>query len=155
MFRILWLSLIAYLEIEARTGPGAGVAHRADTLRLAHVVAFLHEDLGDVGVQRVVLVAVVQDDEVAVPLEPSRVHDVARVDRGDVRPSGRLDVHAIAEGLRAEPRMHLGSERADDAAVRRPRQPSTQLTESHARPVAGRAPGGDLAEPPLLALHVP
>src|SRR6266542_3192432 len=154
MFRILRLSLIAYLEIEARTGQGSGVAHRTDPLRLAHVVALLHEDLGDVSVQRVVLVAVVQDDEVAVPLEPSRVHDVARVDRRDVHPSGRLDVHAIAEGLRAEPRMHLGSERADDAAVRRPRQPSTQLTESHARRVAGRARRWDLGEPSLLGLQV-
>src|SRR5437868_3066471 len=128
MFRILRFPLIAYLEIEARTGQGSRVAHRADALRRPDVVALLHEDLGDVGVQRVVLVAVVEDDEVAVPLEPPRVHDVARIDRRDVRPSGRLDVHAIAEGLRAEPGMDLGSERADDAAIRRPRQPSTQLT---------------------------
>src|SRR5256885_6653646 len=84
LFGVLRLALVTHLEIEARPFQRARVPHCPDALSLPHVVAFLHDDVGDVCVQRVVLVVVVQDDQVSVPLEPARVHDVSREHGGHV-----------------------------------------------------------------------
>src|SRR2546427_1492017 len=75
LFRVLRLALVTHLEIEARPLQRARVPHCPAALSLLHVVAFLHDDIGDVRVQRVVLVVVVQDDQVSVPLDPVPVAD--------------------------------------------------------------------------------
>src|SRR5439155_731944 len=97
LFRVLWLALVTHLEIEARPLQRARVPHCPDALSLLHVVAFLHDDIGNVRVQRVVLIVVVQDDQVSVPLEPARVHDVPGEHGRHVAALPGLDVHAVAD----------------------------------------------------------
>src|SRR5438552_17701600 len=133
LFRVLRLALVTHLEIEARPLQRARVPHCPDALSLLHVVAFLHDDIGNVRVQRVVLVVVVQDDQVSVPLEPARVHDVPGEHGRHVAALPRLDVHAAAERPSSEPGMHLSAERADHTALRRPRQPAPESAETHGR----------------------
>src|SRR5437899_5235172 len=81
LFGVLRLALVTHLEIEARPLQRARVPHCPDALSLPHVVAFLHDDIGDVCVQRVVLVVVVLDDQVSVPLATTRVHHDPRETR--------------------------------------------------------------------------
>src|SRR5436190_21478984 len=133
LFRVLRLALVTHLEIEARPLQRARVPHCPDALSLLHVVAFLHDDIGNVRVQRVVLVVVVQDAQVSVPLEPARVHDVPGEHGRHVAALPGLDVHAVAERPSSEPGMHLSAERADHTALRRPRQPAPESTETHGR----------------------
>src|SRR5438445_427114 len=143
LFRVLRLALVTHLEIEARPLQRARVPHCPDALSLLHVVAFLHDDVGDVRVQRVVLVVVVQDDQVSVPLEPARVHDVSGEHGRHVAALPGLDVHAVAERPRSEPGMHLSAERAHHTALRRPRPPAPPhplLTTRQAAPPPGRGP---------------
>src|SRR5918996_4554558 len=87
------LALEPHLEVETRPCQRAGVTHRPDPLPLPHVVALLHQHLGDVSVERVEVVAVVKNDQVPVAFEPSRVHDVAGVDGRHLGALGGLDVH--------------------------------------------------------------
>src|SRR5262244_3634447 len=110
LFGVLRLALVSHLEIEARPLQGAGVPHCPYALSLLHVVALPHEDLGDVRVQREVLVVVIQDDQVAVPLEPPRVHDVTGEYGRNITTLAGLDVYTIAKRPRTEPRMHLNAE---------------------------------------------
>src|SRR5262245_55966386 len=112
LFGVLRPALVPDLEIEARPLQRARIPHCSDALSLLHVVAFFHEDVGDVGIQREVLVVVIQDDQVSVTLEPSRVHDVPGEHRRNITSLAGLDVHAIAKRPRAEPRVHLSAERA-------------------------------------------
>src|SRR6266571_2248917 len=156
LLRILWLALVAHLEVEARPLERTRVPDRADSLCLPHVVALLHEDLSHVRVQRVVLVVVIQDYQIPVPLEPSRVDHVAAVDGLDVPSLAGLDVHAVAERARPEPRMHLRAEPGDDAPLRRPRQPATEAAEPDRRPRGRLLRRRDLRQPLLLlGLEVP
>src|SRR5258705_2845552 len=83
--RVLRLALIANFEIETRSRQGARVAHGPNTVALAHFVSFLNHDIGNVGVEREVVVAVVEDDQIPVALEPSRIDHVAGIDRVDLR----------------------------------------------------------------------
>src|SRR5207237_246734 len=76
---ILGLALEAHLEVEARPFQRARVPDRSNPLALPHVVALLHEDVGDVRVERVVLVVVIENDQIAVALEPARVDDAAAI----------------------------------------------------------------------------
>src|SRR3989441_9657899 len=144
LFRVLRLALVTHLEIEARPLQRARVPHCPDALSLLHVVAFLHDDIGNVRVQRVVLVVVVQDDQVSVPLEPARVHDVPGEHGRHVAALPGLDVHAVAERPSSEPGMHLSAERADHTALRRPRQPAPESTETHGRGVSVPGFGGGI-----------
>src|SRR5881394_668101 len=146
--------LVPHLEIEARPLEGARVPHCPDALPLLHVVAFLHQGLGDVRIERVVLVVVVQDDQVAVALEPSRIHDVPREHGRHITSLDGLDVHAIAKRPRAEPRMHLGAERAHHPALRRPRQPAAKQPESYRRSLGTRLRRRDLGQAALPGLQL-
>src|SRR5439155_6626422 len=151
---ILGLALEAYLEIEARPFQRARVPDRSDPLALAHLVALFHEDVGDVGVERVVLVVVIQNDQIAVALEPAGVDDVAGVHRAHLAALAGLDVDAVTEGAGAEARMDLGAERRDDAPLRRPRQAPPEIAEAD----TGRLEAGlgrrHLGESALLGLQV-
>src|SRR3989442_2734850 len=60
LFGVLRLALVAHLEIEARPLQRARIPHCPDALSLLHLVALLHKDVRDLGVQRAVLVVVVQ-----------------------------------------------------------------------------------------------
>src|SRR6267143_657634 len=155
LFGVLRLALVPHLEIEARPLERARVPHCPDALSLPHVVAFLHDDVGDVRVQRVVLVVVIQNDQVPVPLEPPRVHDVSREHGGHVAAFAGLDVAAVAERPRSDPRMHLSAARAHHPALRRPRQPAAE----RAKPPGGKGVGArlrrrDLGHASLLGLEV-
>src|SRR5215470_13287777 len=155
LFGVLRLALVSHLEIEARPLQRARIPHCPDALSLLHVVPFLDQDVGDVRIQREVLIVVVQDDQVSVALEPSRVHDVPGVHRRNITSFAGLDIHAIAKRPRAEPRVHLSAERAHHSALRRPRQPATKGTESHGRRSLGaRLRRRDLGQAPLLGLEV-
>src|SRR3989442_3155673 len=77
--RILGLALEAHLEVQARARERAGIPDGADVLCLPHVVTLLHVDVRDMGVQRVVLVAMIHDDQIPVPLEPAGVDHVPSV----------------------------------------------------------------------------
>src|SRR5215470_5656671 len=129
LFGILRLALIAHLEIEPWPGERPRIAHRPDPLSLTHVLAFLRLDLGDVGVERVVLVAVVHDNQVTVSFEPPRIDHMAAVHREHFAAHRRLDVDSIPESPGAEPRMHLRAEPRDDPPFRRPRQTPFQRAE--------------------------
>src|SRR2546428_2034744 len=131
LFRVLRLALVTHLEIEARPLQRARVPHCPDALSLLHVVAFLHDDIGNVRVQRVVLIVVVQDDQVSVPLEPARVHDVSGEHGRHLAAFPGFDVHAVAERPRSEPVMHLSAERADHTALRLPPQPPPDRPRTH------------------------
>src|SRR5947209_17655292 len=71
--RVLRLALIANFEIETRSRQGARVAHGPDTVALAHLVCFLNQDIGNVRVEREVVVAVVEDYQIPLALELSRL----------------------------------------------------------------------------------
>src|SRR5260370_11864338 len=155
LFGVLRLALVTPLEIEARPLQRARVPHCPDALSLPHVVAFLHDDVGDVRVQRVVLVVVVQNDQVPVALEPPRVHDVSREHGGQVAASAGLNVDACGERPRSEPRMLLSAERAHPPTLRRPRQPAPKRAEAHGRKGFGaRLRRRDLGHASLLGLEV-
>src|SRR5215471_2763065 len=132
LFRILRLALVTHLEVEPRPGERSRIAHRADSLSLPHVLALLRLDVGDVGVERVVLVAVVHDDQVTVPLEPSRIDDVTAVHRQHFPADRRLDVDSVPESPGAESRMYLRAEPCDDPPLRRPWQTPLQRAETDA-----------------------
>src|SRR5690242_14813220 len=155
LFGVLRLTLVPHLEIEARPLERAGVPHCPYALSLLHVVALLYQDVGDVCIQREVLVVVIQDDQVPIPLEPSRVHDVAGEHGRNITTLAGLDIHAITKRPRAEPRMHLSAERAHHPALRRPRQPPAKSTKSHGRrSVGARLRRRDLGQASLLGLEV-
>src|SRR6267142_1871869 len=155
LFGVLRLALMPHLEIEARSLERACVPHCPDALSLLHVVPLLHEDVGDVRVQRVVLVVVIQDDQVPVPLEPARVHDVPGEHGRHLAALARLDVHAVAERSRSEARMHLSAVRAHHTALRRPRQPAPESAETHGRrSFDARLRRRDLGHASLLGLEV-
>src|SRR5205814_10254131 len=65
LFGVLRLALVPHLEVQARPLERAGLPHCPNPLSLLHVVAFPDQNLGHVRVQRVVLVIVVEDDQVA------------------------------------------------------------------------------------------
>src|SRR5919108_3500353 len=154
LFGVLRPPLVPHLEIEARPLERARVPHCPDALPLLHVVAFLYQDVGDVRIERVVLVVVVQDDQVAVPLEPSRVHDMPREHGRYITSFDGLDIHAIAERPGAEPRMHLGAEGAHHPAVRRPGQPAAKHPESYRRSLGTRLRRRDLGQAALPGLQL-
>src|SRR5206468_2526511 len=104
---ILGLALEAHLEIEARPFQRARVPDRSNSLPLADIVAFLHEDVGDVRVERVVVVLVIENDQIAVALEPAGVDDVPAVDGAHLASLAGLDVDAVTEGTGAEARVDL------------------------------------------------
>src|SRR5215510_1493841 len=154
LFWILRLALVTHLEVEPRPGERSRIAHRADPLSLPHVLALLRLDVGDVGVERVVLVAVVHDDQVTVPLEPSRIDDVAAVHRQDFTANRRLDVDSVPESPGAESRMHLRAEPRDDPPLRRPRQTPLQSAETDARRLDPALGWRDPRQPLLLGLEL-
>src|SRR5262249_1069567 len=110
LFGILRPAPIAYLEIEPRARRRAGVPHRPDTLPLAAGGSLPPLDLGDVRIERVQLVSVVDDDEVAIALEPAGVRDLPGQHRFDARALCRLDINTVAERTGPEPGMHLRPE---------------------------------------------
>src|SRR5690349_6715059 len=127
---ILGLALEAHLEVEARSLERPRVPDRSNLLALAHVVAFLHEDLGDVRVERHVLVVVIENDQVAVALEPARVDDVSAEDGAHLAPLAGLDVDPVTERTGAEARMDLRPVGRDDAALRGPGQAAAERAEA-------------------------
>src|SRR6185295_15669641 len=122
--RVLWLPFVPYFEVQARPLERAGVSDGADQLPLLDLVALGDPDVGRVGVDRVVLPAVIHDDQVPVTPEPSCVDHVAGEHRRDIRALGRLDVDPVPERLRPEARVDLRAVLADHPAVRRPGEPS-------------------------------
>src|SRR5207245_8946951 len=96
---------------------GASVSYSPETVHLAHLVSFLNQDIGNVRVERGVVVAVVEDDQVPVALEPSRVDHVAGIDRVDLRALLRFDVDPVAERLRSEAGVHLRPEPREDPTL--------------------------------------
>src|SRR5581483_3717387 len=156
LFGVLRLALEPHLEIQARPLEGAGVPHCADPLSLLHVVTFANDDVGDMRVQRVVLVVVIQNDQIPVAFEPSGVDDVAGEHGRDVAPLAGLDVDTVAERPCAEPGMNLSAKAADDTAVRGPGQAAAEAAESDGRRGfgSGLAGGRDLGQPTLLGLEV-
>ena len=121
--------------------------------------------LDGVGVQRVVLASVVDDDQVAIATEPARVQHVPGGHGRDARPLRHIDIDPVPERLGSEPRMHLRPVFSDHPAVRRPGQPAAKTGESRTRPAASiggagrdRAVGGGplaAAALPLLLLKIP
>src|SRR5262249_2593540 len=151
---VLWFALIPHFEIKTRARERAGVPDAADPLALAHVVTLLDHGLGDVGVERVVLVAVIQDDQVPVPLEPAGVDDVPGVDGGHAGAFTGLDVDTAAKGACAETRVHLGSERRHHPAVGRPREASAQGAEADTRWLDAGARRRGLGHATLTGLEI-
>src|SRR5262249_55964400 len=151
--RVLRLALIANFEIETRSRQRARVAHGPDPVALAHLVTFLNQDIGNVRVEREVVVAVVEDDQVSVTLEPSCVDHVAGIDRVDLRALLRFDVDPVAERLRSKTGVHLRPERRNNPTLGGPGQTTSEGTESHSGrgAVCGR---WCLCNPPLLGLEI-
>src|SRR5439155_14897980 len=120
--RIQCLPPFADLEVERRTYGGAGVAYPADDLSGGHLLGDGDADLGGVGVKRVETTAVVDDNTLAVALEPDDVVDPPSGHSGDRGPERRRDVDAAIEGSRVEPGVGLVPERPRDPPVHRPRE---------------------------------
>src|SRR5918992_5482956 len=83
------------LEVQVRAELRVGDADRAERLTLGHA-----RTLGDLGaaeraVDRVVAAAVLHDHGEPVGAEPRHLEHLARGDREDRRPSGRLDPNAV------------------------------------------------------------
>src|SRR5260370_31733519 len=98
-----------------------------------------------------VLASVVQDNQVPVPLEPSRVDNLAGIDGRDLGPLARLDVDAVAERPRAEPGVDLGPVGADEAPLGWPGQLAPQGPEpAGGGPGPGRRRGPGRPPLPLL-----
>ena len=74
------------------------------------------------GVQRVEVVAVIENDQVPIPLNPPRIDHVAGSDGDDPRPFAGLDVDSPPERPGAEARVHLLAEGAHDPPIGGPRQ---------------------------------
>src|SRR5262245_29511209 len=147
-------ALVTHFEIQARTIERTGVPHRPDPLSLAHVVALLDVDVRDMGVERVVVVAVVEDDQVPIPLKPPRAPHVAAVPRGHLRPLCRLNIHSVPKRPGSEPRVHLGAEGAHQAPIGRPRQRPPQGSESTPGQLT-RDARRHLGQPALLGRQLP
>ena len=99
----------------------AGVADAADRGAGCDLLAFSHADLRQVTVQRVVTVAVIQDDHLAVGAEVlARVLDARLRDRTHGRSHRRLNVDAVVDCRRAPLRVLLGAERADERPLHGP-----------------------------------
>src|SRR5438552_18879963 len=130
LLRVLRLTLVSYLEVQTGPDQRSAVPHARDPLPVPDVVALLDGHVRDVRVERVVLVAVIENDQVPIPLEPPGVNDVAGVHGPDLGAVGGLDVDTALEGPRAEAGMDLRSERRDQATVRRPRQPAAERAEA-------------------------
>src|SRR5215470_238396 len=151
---ILGLALEAHLEVEARPFQRARVPDRSNFLTLAHVVAFLHQDIGDVRVQRVVLVVVIQNDQIAVALEPARIDDVATEHGAHLASLAGLDVDAVPEGTRAKTRVDLGAEGRDDPPFCGPRQSPAKSTKADRRWLDARLGRRHLGDAALLGLQI-
>src|SRR5262245_14749624 len=117
---ILRLARVPHLEVEARTLERARVPHGPDRLSLPHLVALVHAHVRHVGVEGVVLAPVVHDDQVAVSPKPPRVEYLAGCHRDDARALRDVDVDAVSERLRPEPRIHLRAELPYDPTLGRP-----------------------------------
>src|SRR5260370_2100382 len=99
-----------------------------------------------------VLASGVEDNQVPVPLEPSRVDNLAGIDGRDLGPLARLDVDAVAERPRAEPGVDLRPVGADEAPLGWPGQLAPQGRE----PAGGRSGlwrRRDPGRPPLPLLE--
>src|SRR5437773_1164759 len=139
------------MRIEAAQG---SLDRAVDEVLRRDLVALFRLDLGDVGVERIVLVPVVHDDQVPVPLEPSGVHDVARVHRRDVATHRCLDVDAIPESPRPESRVYLRPESRHDPPLGRPRQPAAKAPEPGRRRLDPTLGWRRLRQLALLGLEV-
>ncbi|MNS65552.1 hypothetical protein D3C72_987220 [compost metagenome] len=101
--------------MQVRAGGPAGRADGADGLALAHALAGLHVDAAQVGVGRLLVVAVVDDDDVAVAALRAGEIDRAITDRAHRGARGRRVVDAVVLAPAVQNRMHAHREAAGHA----------------------------------------
>src|SRR5262245_8604011 len=84
-------------------------------------------------VERVVLAAVVHDDQVPVAPKPPRVEHLTRCHRDDPGTFRHIYINPVPERLGSEARMNLRAVLPDDPPVGGPRKPAAKSSKSRTR----------------------
>ena len=94
--------------MQVRAGGPAGGAHQANGLALAHALAALHVDLAQVRIHRFVVVAVLDEDHVAVAiLHAGKLHHtVAHRSRGCAGGGGKVGAQVRTPLLQNRVKAH-------------------------------------------------
>ena len=147
--RILRTALEAHLEVEPGALDARG-ADRAQDVPLRHLLAQLHARLGEVGVEGVVLAAVVEDDHQAVALEAVGEDHRPFVHGPGGGVGGGVDLDPVLDRVGVELRMLVAAESRTDAARTRPGQAAAEGGHRH----GGVALLHPLQERPELSLRL-
>ena len=144
--RVHRLTVNLDLVVQVRAGGAAGVPGERDDLSPVDALARLHADLLEVPVERAQLVAVIEDDGVAVLAAAAReVHGAGG--RGQDRgPPIRADVEAAVELLLAGPR---GLAHAEPRVERPAHRPAQRQRQEHRAGALHEAPERAQALPAL------
>src|SRR5438445_1829041 len=128
------------LEIEVRALERAAVAHRAHHVCATHLVSLCACECAEVRHQGEISVAMVDDDQVPVSVEPAGVHDPARVDGAHFGPFLAAHVDPTLQGHRAVALVH----RPPEARLDAPGLDREQQLAAHPRHrrLVGRRPRG-------------